>query len=218
MLVSHLKETYPENKSLSIVTIIILNLFNRLIWNVLLNVVVFEKNNSKTANVISVMNKSYFTQAVNLIIVPMIINVAVKNNIDGADGLMGQIHDFQLTSFIFMVIFNLVNVPHRVVMLIQSIKCLRRMAIRYFCRVTGEFDNVEEFKDAITFLYDPPPIPLAGFYVYITTIISQAAFFCHLAPAILIYLLLNMVIFHFINRYLILRMSKIPDLIDFLAF
>jgi hypothetical protein len=143
MLVSHLKETYPEVKSLSIITIIILNLFNRLIWNVLLNIIVIEKNNTKTANVISVMNKSYFTQAINLIVVPMIINVSVKDNIDGADGLMGQIHDFQLTSFIFMMLFNLINVPHRIVMFIQCVKCLRRMAIRYFCRVTGEFDNID---------------------------------------------------------------------------
>lgn len=73
-------------------------------------------------------------------------------------------------------------------------------------------------KDAITFLYDPPVIPVAGFYVYITTIMSQAAFYCHLSPMILFYLFLNLMLFHLINRYLLLRMSKIPDLIDYLVF
>ena len=73
-------------------------------------------------------------------------------------------------------------------------------------------------KVAITFLYDPPVIPVAGFYVYITTIMSQAAFYIHLQPMILFYLLGNLLLFHFINRYLLLRMSKIPDLIDYLVF
>ena len=117
-----------------------------------------------------------------------------------------------------MTLFNLVNVPHRIVMFIQCIKCFRRMAIRYFCRIAGELDTMEEIKDAITFLYDPPVVPVAGFYVYITTIISQAAFYCHLSPIILFYLVGNIIFFHFINRHLVLRMSKIPDMIDFLVF
>jgi len=73
-------------------------------------------------------------------------------------------------------------------------------------------------KDALTFLYDPPLVPLAGLYVYVTTVVSQAAFFCHLSPIILVYLIGSILIFHLINRYLILRMSKITDMIDFLVF
>ena len=67
-------------------------------------------------------------------------------------------------------------------------------------------------------MYDPPKVPVAGFYVYITTVMSQAAFFCHLSPIILVYLWLSIILFHLINRYLILRMSKIPDMVDFLVF
>ncbi len=73
-------------------------------------------------------------------------------------------------------------------------------------------------KDALTFLYDPPAVPVAGLYVYITTVMSQAAFFCHLSPIILVYLTGSIIFFHLINRYLILRMSKITDMIDFLVF
>lgn len=102
------------------------------------------------------MNKSYVTQTINLIVVPMVVSVGVNDHIDGAAGLAGQIQDFQLTAFIFMFLFNFINVPHRIVMLIQHVKCFRRMAIRYLCRVTGELDTMEEMKDAINFLYDPP--------------------------------------------------------------
>ena len=117
-----------------------------------------------------------------------------------------------------MILFNLVNVPHRVVRLIKCVKCFRRIAIRYFCRVTGELDTMDEIKDALTSLYDPPDAPVADFYVYITAVISQAAFYCHLSPIILFYLVGNIMFFHLINKYLILRMSKIPDMIDFLVF
>ena len=128
---------------LAIVAIITINLFNRLIWNVLLNVIFIEENHTKTANIISVMNKSFVTQTINLIVVPMIVSVGINDRIDGVGGLTGQIHDFQLTAFIFMTLFNLINVPHRIVMLIQHVKCLRRMAIRYYCRVTGELDTID---------------------------------------------------------------------------
>ena len=55
---------------------------------------------------------------------------------------------------------------------------------------------------------------MVGLYVYITSIIGQAVFFCHLEPGLLFYLLGNLICFHFINRYLIFRMCKITDLLD----
>ena len=64
------------------------------------------------------MNKSYFGQAVNIIIVPMVVTVGINGKLDGADGLMGQIHDYQLLSLLFMIYFNLINVPHRIVQII----------------------------------------------------------------------------------------------------
>ena len=64
------------------------------------------------------MNKSYVAQGINIIIVPMVVTVSIYGKLDGAAGLMGQIHDYQLLSLLFMVLFNLINVPHRIVRLI----------------------------------------------------------------------------------------------------
>ena len=83
------------------------------------------------------MNKTFVTQTINLIVVPLVVNVGINGKLDGVGGLMGTIHDYQLTTFLFMALFNFINVPHRIVMLIQHVKCLRRLAIRYLCRVTG---------------------------------------------------------------------------------
>lgn len=63
-------------------------------------------------------------------------------------------------------------------------------------------------------LYDPPLVPVAGFYVYITSIVGQAYFFCHLQPILIMYLLGNVFLFHLMNRHLVFRVGKIPDLLD----
>ena len=64
------------------------------------------------------------------------------------------------------------------------------------------------------FIYDPPLLPVAGIYVYITATVSQAFFFCHLSPIILLYLLGNLILFHLINKYLVMKRCKIPALLD----
>lgn len=127
--------------ALSFLSIIAINLFNRLIWNILLNIVFIEENYTKTANIMSVMNKSYVSQSINIILIPIILSYFSENDLDGPTGLAGQVHDFQLTSFLFMTLFNLVNVPFRFTQFLKCFKCLRRPIIRYFCRISGEFDT-----------------------------------------------------------------------------
>ena len=73
-------------------------------------------------------------------------------------------------------------------------------------------------KDALVFLYDPPLVPVAGFYVYITSIIGQAFFFCYLEPVLVFYLLGNLILFHLMNRHIVFKMSKVTDLIDINVF
>ena len=133
----------PDLPGLTIVSVIGINLFNRLIWNILLKIVFIEENYTKTINIMSVMNKSYISQSINIIIIPIILN---SDNLDGPSGLAGQVHDFQITSFLFMTLFNLVNVPHRIVQFLKCFPCIRRPIIKYLCRITGDFDSYSEMK------------------------------------------------------------------------
>ena len=188
--------------------------FNRLIFNLVTIIVGIEENYTKTANVISIMNKGYFSHITFFIIPPLAVSGFSEGNYDGPRGVAGQVHDFQLVVFCFTILFNLINIPHRLVMLIECISCLRRRAIKYLCRITGEFDTYDEMREALTFLYDPPLMPIAGLYVYITIIFTHAFFFCHLQPVILFYLIFNLIVFHLVNKYLLMRMSKIPDIFD----
>lgn len=103
----------------------------------MLTVVFIEKNHTKTDNITSVMNKSYISQVMNIILIPILLNLVLANNLDGPSGLAGAIHDYQITAFFFMMIFNFVNFPHLILIVIRNIKCLRRAVIRFYCRVTG---------------------------------------------------------------------------------
>ena len=218
MIVREIKLANPDVSELGIISIVTLNLFNRFIWNILLTIVFIEENHTKTDNITSVMNKSYISQVMNIILIPIILNLVLADRLDGPSGLAGAIHDYQITAFFFMMVFNFINFPHLFLILFRNVKCIRRLVIRLYCRVTGDLDTYDEMRDALVFLYTPPNPPLAGFYVYITTVISQAAFFCHLMPVILLYLLASIALFHLINRYIILKRCKIPDLIDFVVF
>ena len=89
------------------------------------------------------MNKSYVGQSFNIIVLPLIIHLGLDNNLKGINGLSGAIHDYQLTSFVFSIIFNLVNVPYRITQLIVLIPCLRRIFIKYYCRITNNLNSLE---------------------------------------------------------------------------
>ena len=177
-----------------------INFYEEIIWKSFALGARFEKNKTQTENIISIMNKVYFFQCFSLIVLPIIINVAMNDNLDGPDGLVGHFHDYQLVACFFMTLFHIINIPHRIVLLIKHVKCLRRLAIKYFCRVTGDFDNIEEC------------------HTYSASIVSQAAFSCHLCPIVLFYLLINLLVFYFWNRYRVFRVGKIPEMIDFFVF
>ena len=217
MLYRYLSSISPTLAQASFIKIIILNLFNRIIWNILNYVIEIEKNKTKTESVVSVMNKSYLTQSFNIIVLPIVMSVSIGNNLNGVDGLSGAVHDYQLTAFLFMILFNLINVPHRLTQLIVCLPCTRRLFIKYLLRVE-KFESIEEINEVLAFLYEPPKIPVAGLYVYITTTVNQAFFFCHFQPVILFYLLFNLTVFYFVNRHLLLRMCKVPDLLNFFVF
>lgn len=89
------------------------------------------------------MNKSYLSQLINIIVIPIILNIAITDNLHGATGLAGQVHDFQITAFLFMTLFNLVNVPDLYIKFLRFVRPLRRFTIRYMCRATGRIDTYE---------------------------------------------------------------------------
>ena len=80
------------------------------------------------------MNKKYFFFLITSIMFPLLIH---RQHIDSPSGLIGEVHDFQLTALLFRIFFDVVQIPYRVLQFIMWVRCSRRLAIKYFCRVTG---------------------------------------------------------------------------------
>ena len=123
MLLRHLSSVSETVKKSSFLRIVLLNFFNRMIWNILRTVMELEENKTKTEYVVSVMNKSYLAQSFNIIVQPIIMFCVLQDKLDAVDGLSGAVHDYQITAFIFMFFFNCANVPYRVLRLIVLIPC-----------------------------------------------------------------------------------------------
>ena len=164
------------------------------------------------------MNKNYVASSINIIVVPLIITGGLDNNFISPSGLTGTIHDYQITAFGFMILFNLINLPYRWSQLVRCIKCLRRSAIKKYCKIIGKLDSYTEMKEALVEVYEPPVMPLVGIYVFVTSTLMQAAFFCQGSPIVFFYMGVSMILFRIVNRWLLLKVCKAPDMIDFIIF
>jgi hypothetical protein len=137
--------------SVALANIAVAYIFNQNIWNILLLVIDLEQSRTKTQAIISVMDKSYLAQNCIFIVLPVLIAVAYGDDLDGPAGLAGSAHDDQIAALVFMLVFNLVNVPHRIVQVLTFIPWLRKVAIRFYSHSRQEImDN----------LYSPPGFQL----------------------------------------------------------
>jgi hypothetical protein len=124
-------------------TVLVIQLFNRIIWNSLQFLVGYEYNNSKTEAIISLMKKSIIAQVINIIVSPLIFNFFVNNNnIYGFKGLSGVVLIFQFLMFFTMFLFYVLNPFYYVKKMLLSIQKSRNIIIRNLCQVIGEIDTI----------------------------------------------------------------------------
>ena len=141
LLIGFLRKKFPALNSISILISISLQLFNRIIWNALVSLVDLEQNNTKTDNIISVMTKSSFAAAINVILLPILTNIVLKDNLYGPEGLIGIVLDFQFMVFFMMINFNVINFPYQIKRISRCIPFIRNHLIRSKARIIGEFDT-----------------------------------------------------------------------------
>ena len=139
VLIGFLRKTFPALNSLSILISISLQLFNRIIWNTLVALVSLENNNTKTDMIVSVMTKSSFAAAINVILLPIITNILLKNNLYGPEGLIGIVLDYQFTSLFMMFNFQALNVPYQIQKITLCIPFIRNYIIRKKVATIGDF-------------------------------------------------------------------------------
>lgn len=66
--------------------------------------------------------------------------------------------------------------------------------------------------------YEYPSFSIASNYASLNTIIFQTMFYVHMQPALIFFLIINLLNVYMIQKYLLLRRCKIPELFDFIIF
>lgn len=151
MLISYINAKFNDASRFSVLISISLQLFNRLIWNALVKMIGFEENNTKTDNIISIMSKSTVTQSINVILLPIIANLIIKDNLYGTQGLIGLALDYQFTVLLMMLNLNMLNLPYQLTRISLCIPCIRNYIIRSKSKPVGEIDTREEIKDVLAY-------------------------------------------------------------------
>lgn len=97
------------------------------------------------------MTKSAFASSVNVIVLPIITNIVLKDNLYGPEGLIGIVFDFQFTVFFMMINLNVINFPYQLKRLALCIPCIRNRIIRSKAAVCGEIDTKDEIKPVLNY-------------------------------------------------------------------
>ena len=122
---------------------VVLQIFNRIIWISLSNLVSFEYHNTKTEAMISLMKKSIFAQVMNVIVTPLFLKFFNNKSLYGDGSVSSTMFTYQFIMFIMTSLFYVFNPVYYFKKLILSIKCLRNKIIRVKSKVIGEIDTFE---------------------------------------------------------------------------
>lgn len=66
--------------------------------------------------------------------------------------------------------------------------------------------------------YEAPSFSIASVYTSLNTIIFHTMFYIHIQPVLIFSLIFNIVAVYLMQKYLLLRRYKIPELVDFIIF
>ena len=85
-----------------------------------------------TEKIVSQMNKVLFASCVNVIALPIVVNVVLTDNLYGNDGLSGMVFDYQISVIIGLVI-KLLDPMFIIKKIIMEIKLFRNFYIQKKC-------------------------------------------------------------------------------------
>ena len=167
------------------------------------------------------MSKSSPATWINTIIIPIIVNYVFYDKYYGADGVSGLAFDYQVTALAISLPLMVINPVEAIVVICLKIKCIRHYLIRsrYRKRSDQSDEQIEkEMMDKIYKLYSSPQFVIEEAYTFILTNVMHALFFCQLQPFILILVAVQIFLFYWACKIRVLRLCKIPALIDRLVF
>ena len=130
-----------------VLTSIILQLFNRVIWLEISWLVTYENNTTKTNAIISLMKKSMIAQVLNIIITPVISKFVNDKEIYGNYGLSGMALTYQFVMVLMMIFYYILNPLYLMKYFGLKIACIRNEIIRRYCPIIStKSEPIREMK------------------------------------------------------------------------
>lgn len=142
-LVSYIQTLQVLKQLDHVLSTIVLQLLNRLIWFWLSIVVTYEQNNTKTDNIISSMKKSIIAQTINIIVNPILAIFVNQKGLYGVNGLSGMALTYQIIMLGMMFLYNIFNPFYLLKKMILSLGCLRNILIKSHCKLKNHTYNYD---------------------------------------------------------------------------
>lgn len=170
------------------------------------------------------MNIVFILSSINVIGLPIITNYTInylyQNPIVyGDEGLNSLALDYHI-SLIIGTLLKILNISEILKYIAINIRWTRYKIIWHYYKTSTTNKEKEEVRgdEAVNKFYEGENFDVAENYIFTITNLLHAAFFCKLQPLILFIMTINIVIFYFVNRIRILRLCKIPDMVEYLVF
>lgn len=199
---------------------VVLIMINKLLWVVLLLLVQIEYSHTSSERVVSTINKAIIAQAINVIVLPIIVNLVLQTRMYGNDGLVKQVLDYMLSNCLVPVALLLVDPGYWIKQLLLWISWTRRkskllvIVVIVYLSKGSQIDSGQQYVREINEFYEGGDINITGSYVYLAGGLLYASFNAILQPLILAILLVSTVLFFHIKKYLLLRRYNSPEMLS----
>jgi hypothetical protein len=119
-----------SSTALNLLTVVVLQIVNKLLWISLSILLELEHNHTNTIKIVSQMTKTSIALLVNIILLPILVNYIYNNKYFGGKGVAGIVFDYHITNLVIGLIFKLFDPLTFILKLGISLHFIRDYLIR----------------------------------------------------------------------------------------
>ena len=119
------------SQAISLITTIALQIINKVLWLVLYLLLDLEYNYTVTDKIVSQMNKALMAICFNVLVLPFIVYVSIKDQFYGSQGMVGFVFDYHITVITAGLALKFFNPISLIIRLGICIRPLRNSIFRF---------------------------------------------------------------------------------------
>ena len=142
---------------INIITSLVLQVINKVLWFVLFYLLDLEYNHTLTGKIVSQMNKSIFLMCINVIVLPIITNYVFGHKLYGANGLAGIVFDYHISAVTINMLLKLIDPVFLVLTIGLYVRTTRNWLIKFkYRRADASTIDEESMMKNVYKLYEGP--------------------------------------------------------------